>query len=69
MIIASEAAAKAHGLTPRARILGMAPLQLSWLAFAVTLVCTRFWRRSRNAVCRDMRRLRACWRSLRHRGT
>ncbi len=47
MLLLSTALVLLPGDTLPARVLGMAPLQISWLAFAVMLVCTRFWRRSR----------------------
>lgn len=47
MLLLSTTLVLLPGDTLPARILGLAPLQISWLVFAVTLVCTRFWRRSR----------------------
>jgi len=47
MLLLSTALVLLPGDTLPARIVGMAPLQISWLAFATTLVCTRFWRRPR----------------------
>lgn len=48
MLLLSTTLVLLPGDTLPARLLGLAPLQISWLAFAVTLVCTRFWRRSRD---------------------
>ena len=47
MLLLSTTLVLLPGDTLPARVLSMAPMQISWLAFAVTLVCTRFWRRSR----------------------
>lgn len=47
MLLMATALVLLPGDTLPARVLGMSPLHLSWMAFAAALICTRFWRRSR----------------------
>lgn len=47
MIVLSTCVVFLPGESVNSKIDGLTPLHISWAVFAITLVCSRFWRRSR----------------------